>query len=52
LQTLCAFANDFHNWGGGYNTFIGIEAKQSHPILPPTSLPREEFNKNIEVDEV
>jgi ATP-dependent DNA helicase RecG len=34
LNTLCAFANDFHNWGGGY-IFIGIEAKQGRPILPP-----------------
>ena len=39
LHTLCAFANDFHNWGGGY-IFIGIEAKQGRPILPPDGLPK------------
>jgi hypothetical protein len=36
LHTLCAFANDFHNWGGGY-IFIGIEAKQGRPVLPPAA---------------
>ena len=39
LHTLCAFANDFHNWGGGY-IFIGIEAKQGRPI-PATGRPAE-----------
>ena len=39
LHTLCAFANDFHNWGGGY-IFIGIEAKQRRPVLPPAGLPK------------
>jgi ATP-dependent DNA helicase RecG len=27
LHTLCAFANDFHNLGGGY-ILIGIEEQQ------------------------
>ena len=44
LHTLCAFANDFHNWGGGF-IFIGIEAKQGRPILPPAGLPRKELNQ-------
>jgi len=43
LHTLCAFANDFHNWGGGY-IFIGIEAKQGRPVLPPAGLPKKELN--------
>ena len=42
-HTLCAFANDFHNWGGGC-IFIGIEAKQGRPNLPPAGLPKKELN--------
>ncbi len=38
LHTLCAFANDFHNLGGGY-LFIGIEEKDGRPILPPAGIP-------------
>ena len=41
LHTLCAFANDFHNWGVGY-IFNGIEAKQGRPILPPAGLTKKE----------
>ena len=37
LHTLCAFANDFHNLGGGY-IFIGIAEDRGRPILPPVSL--------------
>ena len=33
LRTICAFANDFNNFGGGY-IIIGIEEKDGkrHPI--------------------
>ena len=34
LQTICAFANDFNNFGGGY-IVIGIEEKDGKPVLPP-----------------
>ena len=34
LHTLCAFANDFHNWGGGY-IVIGVEESDGQPVLPP-----------------
>lgn len=37
LHTLCAFANDIHNLGGGY-IIIGIEEKNGHPVLPPVGL--------------
>lgn len=37
MHTLCAFANDFHNLGGGY-VFIGIDEKHGRPILPPAGL--------------
>ena len=34
LRTICAFANDFHNLGGGY-IIVGIEEKDGQPVLPP-----------------
>ena len=37
LQTLCAFANDFHNLGGGY-VVVGIAEKHGQPVLPPVGL--------------
>ena|ERR1700749_1073961 len=37
LHTICAFANDFHNLGGGY-IFVGIAERDGRPILPPSGL--------------
>lgn len=37
LHTLCAFANDINNWGGGY-VVVGIETKNGLPQLPPVGL--------------
>jgi ATP-dependent DNA helicase RecG len=37
LHTLCAFANDFHNLGGGY-VVIGLAERDGRPVLPPTGL--------------
>lgn len=34
MHSVCAFANDINNWGGGY-IFIGIEENDGQPILPP-----------------
>ena len=34
LHTMCAFANDFHNLGGGY-ILVGIEGRDGRPTLPP-----------------
>jgi ATP-dependent DNA helicase RecG len=33
LHTICAFANDFHNLGGGY-VVIGVEEQDGQPVLP------------------
>src|SRR5580658_9949846 len=38
LHTMCAFANDFHNRGGGY-IVVGVAENQGQPILPPAGLP-------------
>jgi ATP-dependent DNA helicase RecG len=37
IHTLCAFANDLNNWGGGY-IIVGIEENQGKAILPPYGL--------------
>lgn len=37
LHTLCAFANDIHNLGGGY-ILIGIAEHDGRPVLPPSGL--------------
>ncbi|RMG78343.1 MAG: ATP-binding protein, partial [Bacteroidetes bacterium] len=43
LKTICAFANDFNNWGGGY-VIIGIEENNGKPILPPSGLKVEQID--------
>ena len=37
LHTVCAFANDFHNLGGGY-ILVGIAEDQGSPMLPPVGI--------------
>jgi len=37
LHTMCAFANDFHNLGGGY-IVIGVKESKGRPVLPPVGL--------------
>ena len=37
IRTICAFANDFNNWGGGY-IILGIAENNGLPVLPPTGL--------------
>lgn len=37
LHTLCAFANDFHNLGGGY-LVLGVAEQDGRPRLPPAGL--------------
>ena len=38
LHTICAFANDFHNLGGGY-IVLGVEERDGRPVLPPKGIP-------------
>ncbi len=33
LKTICAFANDLDNWGGGY-VVIGVQEKNGQPVRP------------------
>ncbi|MDB6001340.1 MAG: putative transcriptional regulator containing an domain and an uncharacterized domain shared [Rhizobacter sp.] len=45
LRTICAFANDFANLGGGY-VVIGQDC-DSHgkPVFPPTGIPEHQIDK-------
>lgn len=44
LHSICAFANDLHNWGGGY-IIIGIEEQDGRPVLPPIGLQVNQLDK-------
>lgn len=44
IKSMCAFANDFHNWGGGY-FIVGIAEKDGQPVLPPKGLTQSEADK-------
>lgn len=37
MHTLCAFANDIHNWGGGY-VIVGVAEENGRPVLPPKGI--------------
>lgn len=43
LHSICAFANDFNNWGGGY-IIIGIAEEDNKPILPPEGLSKSDVH--------
>lgn len=38
LKTVCAFANDLDNWGGGY-IVIGVEEDNGRPVYPLKGIP-------------
>ena len=37
VHTICAFANDINNWGGGY-VVVGVDEDNGTPILPPEGI--------------
>lgn len=45
IRTLCAFANDFENLGGGY-VVIGQDCDANgQPVFPPTGLATNQLDK-------
>jgi len=38
IRTICAFANDIDNWGGGY-IVIGVGEDNGRPVLPVKGIP-------------
>lgn len=43
LHSLCAFANDINNWGGGY-IIVGIAEENGQPIFPPAGLAQNQMD--------
>ncbi len=43
LHTICAFANDINNWGGGY-IIVGIKEEDGRPLLPPKGIPLQQVD--------
>ncbi|NDP22363.1 MAG: transcriptional regulator [Paludibacter sp.] len=43
LHSACAFANDLHNWGGGY-IVVGVAENNGKPVLPPDGLKAEQVD--------
>lgn len=43
IHTMCAFANDINNLGGGY-IVIGVEEENGNPILPPIGLKKNQLD--------
>ena len=43
LKTVCAFANDLDNWGGGY-IVIGVEEENGRPVYPLKGVPADEID--------
>src|SRR5574344_1554261 len=37
IHSACAFANDIHNWGGGY-IIVVIDEQDGVPVLPPVGI--------------
>ena len=49
LKTICAFANDLDNWGGGY-IIIGVEEEDGRPVYPLKGISSDKidtYQKNI-----
>ena len=49
LKSICAFANDLDNWGGGY-IVIGVQEENGRPAYPLKGVPTDKldaYQKNI-----
>ncbi|HZT34703.1 MAG TPA: RNA-binding domain-containing protein, partial [Nitrososphaera sp.] len=44
FRTICAFANDFHNYGGGY-VLVGVGQSDGLPALPPVGVPDNQIDR-------
>ena len=44
LHTICAFANDFSNIGGGY-IIVGVAEDQGQAIMPPKGIAAGQMNE-------
>ena len=49
MHTVCAFANDINNWGGGYIVIV-VSEEDGLPVLPPVGMTKglvEKINKEL-----
>lgn len=46
IHTICAFANDIDNIGGGY-IVVGVEEQDGSPVLPPKGIPQSEVDDTL-----
>lgn len=46
LKTICAFANDIDNWGGGY-LVIGVEEENGIPKRPLKGVPVDKVDEYL-----
>lgn len=46
IHTICAFANDIDNIGGGY-IVVGVEEQDGSPVLPPKGIPQNEVDATL-----
>ena len=46
VHTICGFANDIDNIGGGY-VIIGVEEENGSPVLPPKGIPQEKVDETL-----
>ena len=44
MQSICAFANDINNWGGGY-IVVGIDENNGSPVRPPVGLKTSQLDR-------
>ena len=44
LHTICSYANDIDNWGGGY-IVLGVEARDGVPCLPVAGITKGSIDK-------
>ncbi len=44
IHTICAFANDINNWGGGY-IVVGVDEIDGRPVFPPIGLQENQIDK-------
>lgn len=43
IHSICAFANDINNWGGGY-IIVGVAENSGQPLFPPVGLQQKQLD--------
>lgn len=46
MHSICAFANDIDNIGGGY-IIIGVDEDNGRPVLPPRGIDQSEVDRTL-----